>query len=223
MSHAYRFRHATDPSRSPSLSVVGVAHCLTCDIRLRRWISTLPARAPSGAYRAVLRPVAVPVAIRVDSAAWPRPAWHRRGGAPTARRPRPPLARHGPQQIEKILENFRETQRGLAAGGGCPRVCPVTNPDEGDMRPAGGGAAGLRHANRTARSKAVCPPGERHRPAVRGSRLQLDGRGRSGPDATVEAPEDPWESSAPSALATAAGQGDPEVRRAPLTVDGARG
>jgi len=145
----------------------------------------------------------------------------RRAGCETA--PAAPRAPRASANRKKIQENFRETQRGLAAGGGCPRVCPVTNPDEGDMRPAGGGAAGLRHANRTARSKAVCPPGERHRPAVRGSRLQLDGRGRSGPDATVEAPEDPWESSAPSALATAAGQGDPEVRRAPLTVDGARG
>ena len=33
MSHAYRFRHATAPPRSPSLSVVGAAHCLTHDIR----------------------------------------------------------------------------------------------------------------------------------------------------------------------------------------------
>ena len=36
MSHAYRFRHATAPSRSPSFSVVGAAPCLTCDIRYAR-------------------------------------------------------------------------------------------------------------------------------------------------------------------------------------------
>jgi hypothetical protein len=34
MSHACRFRHATAPSRFLSLSVVGTAHCLTCDTRL---------------------------------------------------------------------------------------------------------------------------------------------------------------------------------------------